>query len=88
MNKQNITKYLLANDINLEKQEEIKVKIPLWIEQDKEYLNIKETNIIIELDWVDPLNTKLQGFIRNQNNEIIKEFKCDEFFQRFEYNLK
>jgi len=88
MNKQKIIKYILANDINLQKQEKIKLEIPLWIEQDKEYLNLKETNIIIELSWIDQLNSKFKGFIKNQNNEIIKEFICDEFFKKFEYDLQ
>jgi Zn-dependent peptidase ImmA (M78 family) len=80
-------KYYFSNDVNEEKQKKIKIEILKWIEEDKDYLELNETNIVIDLKWDNPLNSKLNGNIKNKDNKILINFNCDEHFKKFEYTF-
>lgn len=86
MKTRNIT-YLFSNDIDEDKQKEIKLKIPQWLEDDESYLKIGNIDLNIEFKWNDRLDVKLNGTIKNKNNELIKIFYCDEFLEKFEYQI-
>jgi hypothetical protein len=86
MKTRNIT-YIFSNDIDEDKQKEIKLKIPQWLEDDESYLKIGNIDLNIEFKWNDRLDVKLNGTIKNKNNEVIKNFSCDEFFKSFEYPI-